>query len=176
MRIPQAACSPLRVVKGSSDLSRRDRPTALLESEARIARKLAETPNDPRWLQARARAELLDHDFDSAIADLQQCLTLRQDSPHLMTDLGSAYFERAEAKSVQADYNTAIDFLNRALKATPDDPIALFNRAIVCQRMHLYGQAIEDWRHYLRVESRSKWAAEARQRLAEAEQVNTKTN
>ena len=118
---------------------------------------------------------VLDRDFDSAVADLQQCLTLRPNSPNLMTDLASAYFGRAEAHQAPPDYNTAIDFLNQALKMTPDDPIALFNRAIVYERMGLYGQAIEDWRHYLRVDSNSKWTAEARQRLADVGQARTKT-
>jgi tetratricopeptide (TPR) repeat protein len=170
-RIPQAAYGPLRVVKGSAGLSRLDRPPALLESEARIARKLAVRPNDPQWLQARWRAEVLEREFDSAVTDLQRCLTLRPDSPHLMTDLASAYFGRADARSAPPDYNTAIEFLSRALKMTPDDPVALFNRAIVHQRMHLYVAAIEDWRHYLRVDPNSKWAGEARRRLAEAEQA-----
>jgi tetratricopeptide (TPR) repeat protein len=175
LRIPQAGYGPVRVVKGSTNNSGMDRPPALLESEARIARELADRPNDPRWLQARGRAELLDRDFDSAVADLQRCLTLRPNAPHLMTDLASAYFGRAETHQAQPSYNTAIDFLNRALKKTPDDPLTLFNRAIVYERVGLYSQAIEDWRHYLRVDSKSKWTAEARQRLADVEQARTKT-
>lgn len=75
----------------------------------------------------------------------------------------------------KTDFNIAIEFLNRALKMTPNDPLALFNRAIVYERMHFHGQAIEDW-HYLRVDPNSKWAAEARQRLADAEQAGKKTN
>jgi hypothetical protein len=55
------------------------------------------------------------------------------------------------------------------LKIAPDDPVALFNRAIVYQRMHLYDQAIENCRHYLRVDPKSKWTDEARKRLADAE-------
>jgi hypothetical protein len=33
--------------------------------------------------------------------------------------------------------------------------------------MYVYNEAIRDWEHYLRVDSRSEWAAEARRRLEE---------
>ena len=134
-----------------------------------IARQLAKTPNDPRWLEARGVAELLDRDYDPAIADFQRSLAIQPASPRLIVDMASAHFQRAESNSSQPDYQTALDFLNRALKISPDDRVALFNRAIVYQRMHLYNQAVEDWRHYLRADPRSKWADEARRRLADAQ-------
>ena len=166
LRVPQAAYGPLRLVRGPT-ASPLDRPPELLEAEARIARELAENPNDPRWLQARGRAELLARDFSAALADLQRCRTLRPDSRELMTDLACAYFGRAEAQNSQQDYSAALDLLNRVLQIEPNDPVALFNRAIVYQRLHRYDQAREDWRHYLRVDPNGKWAEEAGQRLAE---------
>jgi tetratricopeptide (TPR) repeat protein len=169
VRIPDAAYGPLRVVKGSGGVSRLDGPPALLQGEAMIASELAKSPDDPRWLQARGLAELLDRDSDSAIADFQRCLTLQPASSRLMVQLACAHFQRAEAANSQPDYQEALDLLNRALKIAPDDPVALFNRAIVYQRMHLYNQAVEDWRHNLRVDPRSKWADEARRRLAEVD-------
>jgi tetratricopeptide (TPR) repeat protein len=174
LRIPQAAYGPLRLVRGSTARSRLDRPPALLEGEARIARELARNANDPRWLQARGRAELLDRDFDTAIADLQRAVALLPDSPVPMTDLASALYERAEANTSQADYSAAIELLNRVLRRTPDDPVSLFNRAIIHQRMHSYDNSIADWQHYLRVDPRSPWTDEARQRLADVEQAKKK--
>ena len=175
LRIPQAAYGPLRVVKGPTGASSLDQPPALLESEARIARALAAHPNDPQWLRARGLAELLDRDVDSAVADFQQSLTLQPASTRLLIQLAGAHFERAQAHASQTDYKTALDFLNQALKMTHDDPVALFNRAIVYDRMQLYSQAIEDWRHYLRVDPNSQWAAEARKRLADVQQSVSST-
>lgn len=86
-----------------------------------------------------------------------------------MIDLASASFGRTESADSQPDCQTALDFVNRALYISPDDPVALFHRAIVYQRMHLYNRAIEDWRHYLRVDPKSKWADEAGKRLADVE-------
>jgi tetratricopeptide (TPR) repeat protein len=88
-----------------------------------------------------------------------------------MTDLASAYFERAEANNRMTDYAAAVELLNRALKASPDDPVMLFNRAVVEERMHLYDLAIQDWQRYLRVDSGSGWTVEAKKRLADVERA-----
>ena len=169
LRIPRAAYGPVRQVRGSGD-SRLDRPPALLEGEARIARELEKEPASPVLLQAMGRANLLVWNYDAAIGSFERALKLQPDSPSLMTDLASAYFERAEANHDAAGYGAAADLLSRALKAAPDDPVALFNRAIVYERMHLYDRAIEDWQRYLRVDSGSSWTPEARKRLADVEQ------
>ena len=171
LRIPGAAYGPVRLVRGSADRSRLDRPQALLEGEARIARELAKAPASPTWLQAMGRADLLDWNYEAAIASLQRALNIQPDSPSLMTDLASACFERAEANNRMTDYAAAVELLNRALKASPDDPVTLFNRAVVEERMHLYDQAIQDWQHYLRVDSGSAWTVEAKKRLADVERA-----
>ena len=117
------------------------------------------------------RANLLAWDYDAAIGSLERALQLQPSSPSLMTDLASAHFERAEANHNAAGYGAAADLLSRALKAAPDDPVALFNRAIVYERMRLYDQSIEDWQRYLRADSGSSWTPEARKRLADVEQA-----
>jgi tetratricopeptide (TPR) repeat protein len=91
-----------------------------------------------------------------------------------MTDLASAYFERAEANGSQTDYYVAVDLLSQVLKGKPDDPVALFNRAVLYERLHLYDHAVEDWRHYLRADYNPTWNREARQRLADVEQAQKK--
>ena len=68
------------------------------------------------------------------------------------------------------DYGQAIRLLNRALDANPEDPIALFNRALVYERTSSKPLAIADWKHYLRIDSSSLWASEARRHLAALEQ------
>jgi tetratricopeptide (TPR) repeat protein len=170
LRIPGAAHGPVRLVRGSADRSRLDRPRALLQGEARIARELAKAPASPTWLQAMGRADVLDWNYEAAISSLQRALSIQPDSPSLMIDLASAYFERAEANNRMTDYAAAVELLNRVIKASPDDPVALFNRAVVEERMHCYDQAIQDWQRYLRVDSGSAWTAEARKRLADVEQ------
>ncbi len=91
---------------------------------------------------------MLNGNYDSAIKSLQRALETQPDSPGLLTDLGSAYFVRAESANRPIDYGNAIESFGKALAKSPDDPIALFNRALACERMFLYTQAVDDWEHY----------------------------
>ncbi len=164
LRIPEANYSPLRVErKGESNGM--DRPSALLEAEALIVRKTTEHPDDPKWLELRARADLLEGNYDSSIRILRRAAEIEPNSAGLLADLASAYFERGDAQDRPADYGSAIDNFGKALAIKPEDPVVLFNRAIASERIFLYTQAIEDWQHYLRIEPSGKWADEARDRL-----------
>ena len=91
-------------------------------------------------------------------------LDAQPDSPALLTDLATAYFQRAVATDRAIDYGQTIELLGRTLAKTPDDPVALFNRAIALQKMFAYNEAIRDWEHYLRVDPKGSWADEARRR------------
>jgi CHAT domain-containing protein/Flp pilus assembly protein TadD len=164
VRIPGARYAPMQAERGTAQ-SDFDRPHSLLKAEDVIGEALSKNPNAPNWLQARARAELLDGNYESAIKSLQRALETQPDSPSLLTDLGSAYFMRAESADRPIDYGNAIESFGKALAKSPDDPIALFNRAVACQRMFLYTQAVDDWEHYLRVDTQGEWANDARRRL-----------
>ena len=169
VRIPGAKYAPMRVER-SANGSNFDKPPSLLKAEALIGENLSRAPNDPAWLQARARADLLDGNYESAIKSLQRALEVQPESPGLLTDLGSAYFLRAQSSDRPIDYGNAIESLGKALAKSPDDPVALFNRALACERMFLYSQAVNDWEHYLRVDPQGEWAEDARKRLAALKQ------
>jgi CHAT domain-containing protein/tetratricopeptide (TPR) repeat protein len=164
IRIPAAQYAPMRVerAKGSSNL---DKPPSLLKAEALISEHLRKAPNEPAWLQAKARADLLDGNYESAVKVLQRALEAQPDSSQLLTDLGSAYFLRARDENHASDYGNAIEALSRALAKQPDDPVALFNRALIDERMSLYSQAVNDWEHYLHVDPQGDWSNEARANL-----------
>jgi tetratricopeptide (TPR) repeat protein len=137
----------------------------LIDAEAIISRGLKSHPNDPAWLQAKGHADLLAWNYDSAIRSFKQALDSTSNSPELEIDLASAFFERAEATEQYFDFGTALELLGKALDAQPDNAVALFNRAIIAERMRLYEQSIQDWEHYLRVDPDGEWAAEAQVHL-----------
>jgi CHAT domain-containing protein/cytochrome c-type biogenesis protein CcmH/NrfG len=170
LRIPGAAYAPLRVQKGPAQ-SFAGRPTALLKAEALIAGQMASHPDDWAWLQAAGRADLLEGKYDAAVESLQRALELRPDLPELLLDLGTAYFQRAQSEDRQEDYGAAFEYLSKALTLQPENTTALFNRAIVAEHQFLYRQALEDWEHYLKLDSTSQWAEEAR---SHADAVRTK--
>ena len=148
VRIPNAKYSPLSIERGPGD-SNLEKPASLLKAEAMISERLQKNPNDPVWLDAHARADLLDGNYDSAVKTLQRALLSQPDSAPLLTDLGSAYYMRGQSSDHALDYGDAIEALGKALVKDPNDPIALFNRALACEQLFLYSQAIEDWEHYL---------------------------
>ena len=172
LRIPGAGYAPLRVQKGPPE-SFVGRPAALLKAEALIASQMASHPDDPDWLQAAGRADLLEGKYDAAVESLQRALELRPDSPEVLLDLGTAHFQRAQSEDRQEDYGAAFEYLSKALTLQPENTTALFNRAIVAEHQFLYRQALEDWEHYLKLDSTSPWTEEAR---SHAEAVRAKLN
>jgi tetratricopeptide (TPR) repeat protein len=166
VRIDGATYAQVR--ERSADKS--DKPPSLLQAEALIGEKLNKNPNDPTWLQAHARANLMDGNYEAAIESLQHALEEEPDSPGLLTDLGSAYFLRAESGNRPADLGNAIESFDQALAKSPEDPVALFNRAVACERMCLYAEAIHGWECYLRVDPQGEWPDDARKRLATLKQ------
>lgn len=169
IRIPGAAQAPLHVTRGAQNSSL-DKPTALLEAESLIAKHLTAGSSDVGWLEAKARADLLDGNYDAAIGTAERALDLEPNSPSLLNDLGSAYFARAENEQRALDYGRAYEFLSKSLVEKPDDPVVVFNRAVVAERAHLYEQAENDWNRYLQIESDLAWQSEARTRLTQLEQ------
>jgi CHAT domain-containing protein len=165
LRIPGAAYAPPSVSLGPS-ASFTSRPAALLKAEALIASQIESNPSEPAWLQAQARADVLEGKYAAAIEALRRALQLQPHSPDILTDLGTAYFQQAQQADRKEDLGVAYEYLSQALQVRPDDPVSLFNRAIVAERQFLFQQALDDWDHYLRVDGSSPWADEARSRAA----------
>ena len=166
LRIRDAAYGPLRQER-AGERSSFNEPTDLLRAKYLIKEKLTSRPDDETLLAASGRIELLEGHYEEAIRTFGRLLDAKPDSPALLTDLATAYFQRAEAAGRAVDYGQAIELLGQALAKRPDDSLALFNRAIALEKMYAYNEATRDWEHYLRVDPSGDWAAEARRRLRE---------
>jgi tetratricopeptide (TPR) repeat protein len=170
-RIPQSDHSDVRLERGANGSFRR--PPALLEAEAKVARELAKEPDSVKWLSLRARAEMLNWDPGTAVSTLQRALDRKPGDPDLTAGLGMAYALRAEADKRDLDYAYAIEYLGQSLKARPNSPETIFNRAIVYERMHLNDEAAQEWRHYLELDTAGAWHDEAQRHL---NQLDSKKN
>ena len=162
-RIPKASHTPMLVERGPSALTAL--PPSLLEAEIRIQREFGRHGNDPSWLAAKGRAELLAHNPDAAIRDLKNALAL---SPRLFTarlDLASAHSERAAVKNQPWDDAEATEILTGVLREQPQNPVAIFNLALILERQSLFHEAAEEWRNYLKLDPSGGWADEARKNL-----------
>jgi CHAT domain-containing protein/cytochrome c-type biogenesis protein CcmH/NrfG len=174
LRMAGAGYAPLRVQRGPAE-SFVERSADLLKAESIIASQLPQHPTDPEWLQAKAQADLLEGKYDAAVESLKRALELAPNTPGYLIDLSTAYFQRARQEDRPEDYGAAYEHLSQVLAGEPDNAVALYNRAIVSEQQFLYHQALDDWEHFLKVDPRSEWAAEARTR-AEAIRAKLKAH
>ncbi len=165
-RFARAPYGRIQIERGPNTQSRTDKPPSLLKAEESLSRHLRTEPNNPVWLDLKARADLLDGNYAAALKSLEDALQIQPDSTAILTDAATAYFEVAEIEDRPQGYGKAIDLLSRILVKQPDDPVALYNRALAHEKMFLYSPAIEDWQHYLRIDSQGEWAEEARRHLS----------
>jgi tetratricopeptide (TPR) repeat protein len=163
-RMRGAAFAPLKIERGGQR-SQTERPPTLLEAEALAGRKLGQRPNDPDWLRVRGQADLLDGRYALATTAFRRALDLRPNSPELQVDFATALFQKAQAENNAPDYAAAADLLSKVIQRNPTDQIAIFNRALILERLFLFDQAVADWEQYLRIDSSGGWASEARQHL-----------
>jgi CHAT domain-containing protein/predicted anti-sigma-YlaC factor YlaD len=163
LRIAGAEFAPMRVSRGGAT-SFTSSPPPLLKAQVLIASQLQSQPTSPPWLQAKAEADMLGGEYDAAVEALRRALELEPHSPAILTDLATAYFQRAQSGDRKDDLGAAYEYLSQALKLQPDDLTGLFNRAIVAEHLFLFQQALDDWDHYLRVDPSSQWADDVRNR------------
>jgi len=142
----------------------------LLEARAKIEEQLERTPEDGHWLQLEARADILEEKYDPAIDILDRLVAAGPANAGTLLDDASAYFQRGSATGSENDRATALDDLRRADELAPDDPVVLFNEALVMEDRGQFMNAVETWNRYLKFEQDAKWLAEGRRRLQALEQ------
>ena len=157
MRFEDASYGPLRQTRGSHD-STASHPQALLDAKVQIAQQLAQHPDDPDWLQAAARVDLLEGHPEPALAALQRAAQAKPDDRAIRMDLAIAYFENRDSQK-------SLELLNRELGAHPDNSAALFNRALIYESLNRNDDARVDWQRYLQLEPSGAWAEEAKGHL-----------
>jgi tetratricopeptide (TPR) repeat protein len=163
LRFPDARYGPVRQQRGS-DLSSSYQPQSLKDAKVQIAKHLSQTPRSPKWLQSKARVDMLEGHYQSAIATLQQAQADKSADASILVDLATAYFLlRGDNASDNAE--RALRFLDKVLSENPRDPVALFNRASIYQTLQRRSEARSDFDHYLEIDPSGEWALEARHSL-----------
>jgi tetratricopeptide (TPR) repeat protein len=108
---------------------------------------------------------LAEHNDDQALEQLKRAVAQNPEDARLHNDMGVAYWQRGERDSSAADVAQALAHFNQALAQDPDLLEAIFNRALYYQKMSLLPQAETDWQRYLKLDSSSAWAQEAKSNL-----------
>lgn len=119
---------------------------------------------------------LLRGEFDNAEKQFFQALQAAprdaQLDAQLQADLGALYYERfkkadSSLPAAQLLLSRATEYSQKAVQLDPKLPEAWFNLALCHQQGGLRHVAKSEWEEYLKLDSTSPWAAEARKNLAE---------
>jgi tetratricopeptide (TPR) repeat protein len=165
-RLRGAEWGPVRTQLGAASSSFNE-PVELTDAIGNIKRAIAAQPEDARWLQLRGQADLLEGKEDDSIDELERAAALRSGDSSILADLGAALFEKAEMMDDAQLRIKAFERLSEGVRLNGNDPVLLFNRALAAQSNFDYNEAHDDWAAYLRVDSTSRWAQEARRHLDE---------
>jgi tetratricopeptide (TPR) repeat protein len=103
---------------------------------------------------------------DEAIAKLETAARASHDAKS-WSDLAAARYATASKLGRASLYPQALAAADAALRIDPNLPEALFNRALILERLGLTDEAKRAWQRYLEADSSSPWAAEARSRIAQ---------
>ena len=164
LRWPGAVWAPPSIKRGKEASSK---PISLLEAEEILGRRQENFRGDVAWLQALAEKEIIDGDPQTAITILTRAVQTHPDSVPLLLDLATAYFRQGQRSQDQQDYEKAREILSGVLRQEPSNVVALFNRAITYQQLHMMDDAAKDWAAFLNYERDQRWSEEGRKRLGD---------
>ena len=164
-RIANGQYGPIRAQRGSVHVE----APALLEARVMLSHLESRYKDTPEFLLARGRVELLGLDFEPALADLNRARDLNPRSLPVLTDIAALYAVLGDSGNSEA-FSDSLELLDNVLRQAPNDPIALFNRALLYERLQSFSHAVKDWQSFLRQSSSGPWTEEARQRSAADEQ------
>lgn len=139
-------------------------------------RDAVENESDAEAYHAQGLLYLAEKKFDEALDEFNRALERAPRNARLHNDTGAAYLEkvllaRADEKQseVSRNINSSLQHFDLALELDENLLEALFNKALVLQKIRVPAQAREMWAKYLEKDSDSPWADEARRRLQELE-------
>lgn len=142
-----------------------------LEKAARLAGDAALDHETAETLRNEGRVFLVRRKFDRAIESLEKASKLEPKNAEIMNDLGVAQLEQSQPNDPRIDEAklkqraAALKSLKTAIALDPNLIAAYFNVALCVQALGPTNQAVEAWQEYLKRDTNSPWAAEAKKNL-----------
>lgn len=156
-----AKASPPKEGTRRAGIAESEQPFSLVLAELLIRTRLALNSSSSRWLGEKGRFELIEGNL-AAIETLEKAHSADPKSENVAIDLASAYCMRGKPD----DLLHAEDLLLTVLVQSSTNSVALYNLALTFELLKRSDKAIEQWNHYLDLDSNSSWADEVRRRLA----------
>jgi len=136
-----------------------------LGGQAGIAIEQASRNSSPEAQHAAGVAYLLVDKPGQAIERLRAAAGQKPDDAAVWSDLAAAQYAEAVHVPAPSLLPQALASVDHALRIDPNNAEALFNRALILERLGLIKQARSAWERYLTTDPSSAWAVEARSRL-----------
>jgi len=124
-----------------------------------------EVPPPQRSPLLAANAQLLQRDSNAAKSILEDAIHRGNNSLLILNDLVVAYAMEADRTRSNDDYIRALAIADQVLSKDISDPTALFNRALVLERLGRRDEAITALEHLLTIENDPAWKKEAANEL-----------
>ena len=156
--IPRLRCAP---APSPGTRQSRELAQAIRESQAWL-----QTGGTPNAVRLRGLADLPWIGSDRAVVErlvstLERAAAAAPNDAIILNDLAAAYLALAERQQRLRPMLAALDAVQRALEHDSSLVTALFNRALILERLYLIGSALPAWDHYLAVERAEPWRHEA---------------
>jgi predicted Zn-dependent protease len=149
-RVSESPYAAYLAVRGEAERRQLTAAKVLLETA------LAERPT-PEVKQAIGRVLLAEGDASAALGILNQAFAEKPGDPELRSD-------RAVAMAETGNVAGALEEFESILKENPEQPAALFNRAIINLGLGKTDQAAKDMARLATIEPNSPWTAELQSR------------
>lgn len=153
--------APLQVNRSGGELT--PAQMRLVGAAGTVLEKAPHNPS-PDIQHAAALAHLLTGRPSVALAILGK-LSARSGDASVWSDRAAALYADALMRSDTRQLAEALASADTALRLNPGLSEALFNRALIVERLGLREQARRAWQRYLAIESDKEWADEARKHL-----------
>jgi len=154
-RVSALPYSTYSTTRGASDND--ERKDQLRLAELHLAEAVRTKPT-PEAHHALGKVYVAQGRSDDAIKEFEQSLSGGKNQAQIYNDLGVAWLQNG-------DFNRSIDSFNKALQLDNNLLEALFNRALAYEKQSRFDEAKADWNEYLKRDSTSPWADEARRHL-----------
>src|SRR5688572_23273324 len=158
--------APLGVSSAGGQDGRAAETDRVLLTAGRIRESLDESAT-PSRLHATGIGHLLSRRYDAAARLLLAASREQPNNAQYLSDVAAVQLERARRGMRPDDLPRALAAADRARRLDPSLREAWFNRALAISALSLTDQAKAAWTEYLRRDSSSPWASEARKRLEE---------
>ena len=142
-----------------------DRLSPDLRIAALTLEKRLQGHREPSTLAAYAAGQLVTGQTDRAVSAFEEAARRVPKNARFQNDLSAAYLVRFKQKQDLEDVSKAVAAATAATEIDPSFTEARFNLAIALESLSLRNEARKAWEAYLKIDSKSPWAQEAKRHL-----------